>query len=162
MDDRVIESSRSKILLCLAGSLVFSIGGLALVRGEDVSTAWRLWPLVIFFGLCALVFLALLIRPQRLVLDATGFSVEGGFARSPSKIAWSDIDEFFVWRLPRGGRSVAYRYRPDARNVPGTVRASRAFGADGALPRPWRSNPDALAAELNAYREQAIRQAQAS
>lgn len=162
MEDRIIESSRSKLLLCLAGSLVFAVGCLALIMGEDSSTAWRLWPGVIFFGCCALIFLSFLIWPQRLVLDSTGFALEGGFAKSTRKVAWSDIDEFFVWRLPKGGRSVGYRYRSDAENIPKTARLSRAFGADGALPRLWRLRPEELAAELNAYRERAIRQAQNS
>jgi hypothetical protein len=158
MDDTVIQSSRGKILLYLVVSLVFSLGSLAMVQSDHSDGAWKLWLGGIFFGFGSLVFVALLIRPQRLVLDRTGFALEGGLVLSPKKVAWSDVDEFFVWRLPRGGKSVGYRYRPGAKNVPKIVKVNRAFGADGALPRAWPLGPDELAAELNAYRESALRQ----
>ncbi len=37
------------------------------------------------------------------------------------------------------------------------TKVNRAFGADAGLPRGWSKSPDAVAAELNAYRERATR-----
>ena len=156
MEVKVIQGSRGKVFFYIAISLVFSIGSLTLFQGDHSVGAWKLWLGGLFFGLGSIVFTILLIRPQRLVLDRTGFSLEGGLAMSLKKVAWSDIDAFFVWRLPRGGDSVGYRYRPDAKNVPKMVNVNRAFGADGALPRAWPMGPNALVAELNAYRERAL------
>jgi hypothetical protein len=90
-----------------------------------------------------------------LVLDGAGFCLQGGLIRSPRKISWRDVEEFYVWRLPRGGVMVGYRYRVGATNVPRIVKFNRSFGADGALPRSWPMGTNELVAELNAYRERA-------
>jgi hypothetical protein len=60
-------------------------------------------------------FIWLAIRPQRLLLDDDGFTVAGGFVRSPKKVLWRNVEKFFVYRLPKGGKLVAYTLLPQAR-----------------------------------------------
>jgi hypothetical protein len=114
------------------------------------------WVGLAFFGLGALIFLWVLIRPQRLLLDAEGFTVTGGLTRSPKKERWADTTEFFVYRLPRGGRMIGYDYRPGAARHPRMAAFNRRFGAEAALSKGWPKSPEVMAEELNADRFRAI------
>jgi hypothetical protein len=147
--------SRRKTAPYLGGSLAFLAIDLLLLQHPD-EDAWKLQLGLGFFGLCALVFVWLLIRPQRLLLDRQGFTVLGGFIRSPKKIPWRDVEAFFVYRLPKGGKMIGYNYRPGARKDSALARVGRAFGADGALPKGWALSPENMVVELNAYRQQAL------
>ena len=150
-----IRTSRWRIAVYLGGSLAFVAIALWLLQ-HPTQGAWKLKLGVGFFGLCAVVFVWLLINPQRLVLDDEGFTILGGFVRSPKKIQWRDIDGFFVCRLPRGGKMIGFNYRAGASPRRRLARFNRAFGAEAALPRGWPQSPEALAAQLNAYRAQAL------
>jgi len=150
-----LATARWKIALYLAGSLAFVAIALLLLEHPD-RDAWKLQFVLGFFGLCAVVFAWLLIRPQRLLLDPEGFTVVGGFARNPKKVRWRDIDEFFVYRLPRGGKMIGFNYKPGAREVSPIARLNRRLGADGALPKGWAQSPENVATELNEYRVRAI------
>jgi hypothetical protein len=147
--------SRWKIALYLGGSLAFVAIALFFLQHPD-RDAWKMQLGLGFFGLCSVVFVGLLIRPQRLLLDRQGFTLVGGFIRSPKNIPWRDVDAFFVYRLPRGGKIIGYNYRPGVREVSALARVGRALGADGALPKGWALSPEKMVAELNAYREQAL------
>jgi hypothetical protein len=69
--------------------------------------------------------------------------------RTPKRVAWADIERFFVYRAPRGGKLIGYNYLP-GRAPPSPLRGiARAFGADGGLPRNWTLSPEALVALLN-------------
>lgn len=108
------------------------------------------------FGSCAPFLLWLLIRPQRLRLDSEGFALEGGFVWSPKKVRWNDVDEFFVYRPPRGGKLIGYNYRPVARQGSPLSWLIRRFGADAALPKGWPRSPEKMTEELNAYRRSVL------
>jgi hypothetical protein len=149
-----IRGSVWKNALYLASSLIFVVGGLAMLREPDsVGTGWLC---LIFFGLGALVFLLLLIRPQRLLLDSQGFTLCGGLVRSPRLVRWRDIEPLFVYRLPRAGKMVGFNYRPGVGPDTAMARIARRLGADGALPKGWPMSPDALADHLNAVRANAL------
>jgi hypothetical protein len=150
-----IATSRWKLALYLAGSLAFVAIALRLPP-QPHRDAWKLQLGIGFFGLCAVVFAWLLIRPQRLALDAEGFTLLGGFVASPKKVCWRDIDEFFIYRLPRGGKMIGFNYKPGVRPVSPLVRPHRLRGADGALPKGWARSPEEMVAELNAYRRRAL------
>lgn len=111
-----------------------------------------------FFGLGAVVFTCLLVRPQRLTLDQEGFCLSGGLML-PSrvkKIPWRDVKEFFVWRSGRGNKMIGLNFQPDASERSKFVRFSRtAFGADGALPGLWLGGVENVVEELNDYRARA-------
>jgi hypothetical protein len=112
----------------------------------------KTWLGVIFFGLGVLVFSWLLIRPQRLSLDAEGFTVAGGMIRTPWKIRWQDVSEFLVIQLPRGGKMVGFNYVPGARKTSALSRVARMSGADGGLPKSWPGSVEDMVDELNDYR----------
>jgi hypothetical protein len=150
-----IVGSRWKIALYLAVSLGFVAIGV-LMLGDPEEAAWKALLGLGFFGLCALIFLWLLIRPQRLLLDGQGFTIGGGLVRSPKLVRWRDIEPFFVYRLPKGGKMVGYNYRPGARSDGMLAQISRRLGADGALPKGWPMSPEALVDDLNAFRARAL------
>jgi hypothetical protein len=110
-----------------------------------------------FFGLCALVFAWMLVRPNRLLLDNEGFTQLGGFVRNPKKVLWAEIEEFFVYRLPRGGKMIGFNYRPGARPTSRLTKLNRWAGADGALQRGWPGSPESMVQKLNDLRLQATR-----
>jgi hypothetical protein len=154
MDTREIATSRGKTALYLAMSLAFVAIALFGLQDPDRASS-KLQLCLAFFGLCSVVFVWLLIRPQRLLLDSEGFTLLGGFVRSPKKVCWCDIDAFFVYRLPRGGKMIGFNYRPDAPRG-AVVRFARRLGAEGTLPKGWPIGPDKMVAELNAFRLQAL------
>ena len=155
MGPRVITTSRSKIVLYLATSLTFVAAVLWLLQ-QPHRDAWKLELALGFFALCTLVFVGLLIRPQKLLLDQDGFTIVDGLVRTPKKTRWQDIDEFFVYRLPRGTKMIGFNYRPGARAASPMVRFNRRFGAEGALPAGWAQSPEQMIADLNQYRLQAL------
>jgi hypothetical protein len=156
IETKQIQQSRLKTTIAFLGSSAFVAIAVLLPREAGQSNDWRWW-CGAFFGLCTAVFCWLLIRPQRLTLDQQGFTVGGGLVRSPKKILWRNIDPFFVYRLPRGGKMIAYNYKQGAER-PRTLlmKLNGRLGAEGSLPRLWPGSPDHLVEELNAYRQQAL------
>jgi hypothetical protein len=151
-----IIQSRLKTSVAFLGSSAFVAIATLLPSQAGESNDWRWW-CGAFFGLCAVVFCWLLIRPQRLTLDREGFTVRGGFVRSPKRIPWRSIDPFFVYRLPRGGKMIGFNFRPGAEPRHTLLRKlNRRLGAEGSLPKLWPVPPDQLVEELNAYRQRAL------
>lgn len=147
--------SRWKIVLYLGVSLMFVATALFALRHPD-EDAWKMQLCLGFFGPGSVVFMWLLIRPQRLLLDRQGFTLVGGLIRTPKTVAWRDIEPFFVYRLPRGGKMIGYNYREGVREVSAMARLGRALGAEGALPKGWPMSPEKMVVELNGYRERAL------
>ncbi len=150
-----ISGSRRKAVLYLVGSLAFVAIGLWELRHFDGRIGTPHFVLA-FFGLCAVVFAAVLIRPERLVLDDEGFTRRGGIVWSPKKIYWRDVDRFFVYRAAWGVKMVGFNYKPGARDVPSTAKLNRLFGAEGALSTFWARSPEKMVEELNAYCSRAM------
>jgi hypothetical protein len=109
-----------------------------------------------FFGLCALVFAALIVWPQRIVVDSEGFALHGGLIFSPRKTLWRDTEPFFVCRLGSYRKTIGFNYRSGARDRSTLLRVNRSLGADGALPMLQRGSAEELVQELNAYRLRAL------
>ena len=149
----VIEGSRGKTLLCFVGSLAFtSVGFLTL---SDPKTDVKAWFCILFFGLCTAVFAWLLARPHRLILDERGFTLDGGLRRSPKTTAWSDVEVFLVYRLPKAGKMIGYNFTPAVRKNTMMARMARKFSADGVLPKGWSMSPEEVVETLNAHRARA-------
>jgi hypothetical protein len=149
-------SSRGKIIASLIGSLAFVAIAIFVPDSRSQSDLWR-YGCGLFFGLCAVVFLWLLVRPQTLTLDAEGFTVAGGFVRSPRKTLWREIEGFFIYRLPRGGTMVGFNFAPGIRPTTALMKLNRRLGVDGAVPRLFPGSAESLAEELNSYRDQFVR-----
>ncbi|MFT4251640.1 MAG: STM3941 family protein [Caulobacter sp.] len=155
MQRKIIESARWKLALGLAGSLAFTAVGVWLIGDAKSDESLMPWLCMLFFGFCALAFLLQLLRPQRLVLDADGFQVEGG-VKPGKKVAWGEVEAFFAWRLPKGGTMAAWRLREEARPRTAPVgNFGRGPGVDGVLPRTLALGTKALLAEMEAWRTRA-------
>ena len=155
IEPREICASRGKMLIYLVIALLFVGIGIWMIRDSTDSRSLG-WITLGIFGLCAVVFLFQIVRPYRLLLDRDGFTLSGGVARSPRSVAWRDVDKFFVYRLPRGGKMIGYDLVPEAQKHNFMGDLNRRLGADGALPKGWRGSPDKFVDELNAYRSQAL------
>jgi len=152
LPNKTFVASRTKSMALFLVSIAFVAIAVFLPQTPSGSGAWRVGAAA-FFGLGALVFAWLLVRPQRLILDSDGFTMTGGLVISPKTIRWSDVDRFFI--LPLGTRMIGFTYRD--RSHPALLRNlnRRATGADGALPASWNADPDKVVEELNAYRQRA-------
>ena len=150
-----ISMSRWKMAFYFGVCLSIFLFALSLLQNPE-RDAWKRQLVLAFFGLGAIVAIRMLIRPLRLLLDDEGFTLLGGYVWSPKKTSWRDIDDFFVYRVRRGGKMIGYNYRPEARPVSPLLRLSRLTGADGALPGGWVRSPEQVVDELNAYRLRAL------
>jgi hypothetical protein len=90
-------------------------------------------------------------------LDQEGFSLSGGLLRAPTKVAWSDVTNFFVLQVRPGTSMIAFNYSTNASNKPrGSALSRRISGADGALTGVWSGSNAAVVEKLNAYRQRAL------
>ncbi|MXO57958.1 hypothetical protein GRI89_00145 [Altererythrobacter salegens] len=144
-----LTSSRGKAAIGLIGCLAFV--AISLFAEQSGDTSWKLQAGGIFFGLCALTFVAMLIRPHRLRLDPEGFTLSGGLTRTPRKIGWRHVGEFYVRPLSHGASMVAFKYADEA-----VVPFGGVLGKSGGIPGVWPDGPDALAYMLNDYRDAAL------
>ena len=149
-----ITGSRGKTLLYLAISLGFVAIGTFLFRAPGQTTI--AWLCTGFFALCAAMFAWLLVRPHTLTLDEGGFTLSGGMVREPKTTPWRDIEGFFVYRLPKGGKMIGYNFAPGVRKDTVMAKIVRGLAADGVLPKGWPQSPDEMAQTLNAYRARAL------
>ncbi len=156
MPSETIVQSRWKTAVLLLISIGFVAIGIYLLT-QPVSQRHLLatWGAIVLFGLGVPISAVSIVRPRTLTLDAEGLSMAGGLQRAPTRIAWSDIDSFSVYRLPRGGKMIGVRYR-EGRGPQGMLASAlRAVGPGGALPTGWALSPDAVVERLNAWRAKA-------
>jgi hypothetical protein len=153
---QVYRSSSSRLWVMLFGSLGFvAVAIFNATRGGNLTVA------VLgagFFGLNAVIFGALLLRPQTLVIDRDGFELGGGLLRAPHRTAWRDVRGFRVWRSGRwfGPKLVAYDYRAGWEPAPEAPRAAKLLKfnrdrgwPDAALPGMRTLSASALSEKLN-------------
>jgi hypothetical protein len=157
LEPQTITESRLKASGSLAVSLVFFVIGLVWLRHPDgLEELVMAWLCVVLFGFGVLVMTLLMVRPMVLRLDADGYTLSGGLMRAPRQTLWRNIEPFYIYQLPRGGRMIGYNYvagyKPD--NL--VKKFNRAFGAEAALPRGWPSSPEKMVTLLNDYRARAL------
>jgi hypothetical protein len=148
-------SSRRKTVLMLLGSLSFVAIAFFLPGPPDRTLFWS----GVFFSACSAVFIVLLLRPQRLVLNDEGLLLSGGLQRSPTKIAWRDVSEFFIVPIRPGTSMIGFNYANALNRPRGAAFSRRISGADGAISGVWPGSKKALVDQLNAYRERAQKNA---
>jgi hypothetical protein len=150
---RTIKASLFKASLQLVMSLVFVAVGLMIVRIDPVGLMGLAgWLVLLFSGLGAAIFVVLLVRRRSLELDAKGFTLRGGLIRFPRKVLWRDIEPFFLYRLPKGGKMIGYKFVPASRKEMALERAADSLEADDAMLDEWPRSPEKMVEELNAYR----------
>lgn len=112
-------------------------------RPEGAWGAMFGWFAVAFFGLGVCLSLALLARPQTLLLDSAGFTLAGGLNLKPQKTAWRHVERFFVNHegfLSPGTVGLRYRGLPGERILSGA----------------WELPTREMVARLNSYRARAL------
>jgi hypothetical protein len=147
------------LLSCaMTGASIFIL--LLFSASNRPEAAWGVmfgWFAVAFFGLGVCLSLALLARPQTLLLDSVGFTLDGGLIRTPQKTAWRDVERFFVYRQGFTSPSmIGFDYAADRAPNHWLLKYSRAVGLEGALPDGWAMPTREMVARLNAYRERAL------
>ncbi|HEY5071356.1 MAG TPA: hypothetical protein VII63_04925 [Caulobacteraceae bacterium] len=152
-----ITASRLRTAVYLA-IFVVMLAALApsLLRPESGTRLFWTWAGCAFLGVGVLVFSWMQVRPQVIGLDANGLTLAGGLVRTPLKIAWRDIEPFFVFDLPRGGSMVGFNYAPGRQPDSPLAGFASGFGADGALPGSWTPSTKDMVAKLNDYRRRAL------
>lgn len=93
-----------------AGYLIIFIG-LAIVGGfmaADGDTVMGV-AAVLLGSAGSAVFAALLIRPQKLIIDEKGFALTGGIKKEGYRFRWQDIESFGVMRV-RSAKMVGYNF----------------------------------------------------
>jgi hypothetical protein len=154
---RTIKASCFKASLQLVMSLVLVAVGVMMVRIDPVGLMGLVgWPILLFSGLSAAIFVVLLLRRRSLELDARGFMLRGGLIRFPRKVLWRDIEPFFLYRLPKGGKMIGYKFVPASRKEMGLERAADSLEADDTMIDEWRRSPEQMVEDLNAYRHWAL------
>lgn len=162
-EERYVQSTRWTLVMLLlgcamTGASIFIL--LLFIASNRPEAAWGVmfgWFAVAFFGLGVCLSLALLARPQTLLLDSAGFTLAGGLIRRPLKTAWRDVERFFVYRQGFASASfVGFNYATDRAPNHWLLKFNRAMGADNVLPDGWALPTREMVARLNAYRERAL------
>lgn len=148
-EERYVQSPRWTLLMLLLSCVMTGASIYILLlfnasnRPEGAWGAMFGWFAIGFFGLGVCLSLALLARPQTLLLNSAGFTLAGGLNLTPQKTAWRHVERFFVNHegFP-SSRTVGLRYcgLPGARILPGE----------------WELPTREMVARLNAYRERAL------
>jgi hypothetical protein len=161
MDEaQVIESSeivlhpdKRRAALYLSASLAFVIIGITQVAGHKASVVG--WSCVLFFGICAAVFLAQFFPgASYLRLRSEGFMFCSLFRKSPL-ILWRDVSDFRVVRLPPSGKPLVVFDWHAAPNRGVRQLNRRLVDATDGLPDSYGLRPDQLAELMNAWRSHA-------
>ncbi|MGZ9409796.1 MAG: hypothetical protein ACXW3J_04120, partial [Methylocystis sp.] len=162
-EERYVQSTRWTLVMLLLGCAMTgaSIFILLLFSASNrPEAAWGVmfgWFAVAFFGLGVCLSLALLARPQTLLLDSAGFTLAGGLIRRPLKTAWRDVERFFVYRQGFASPShIGINFAANRAPNHWLLKYSRAVGLEGALPDGWALPTREMVARLNAYRERAL------
>ena len=149
-----IQTSLVKTIICLIAALTSIFLMLAISPMTQLKTSLGLVLSLIALALTAIF----IIFPFRLILDEEGFQFVRPPTRASGKVLWKNTGEFSVARI-RAGRSfntyISYTYHdPDLDFL----------GVSQSLSRPkyiamlgWPKSAPQLAADLNAYRAQALK-----
>jgi hypothetical protein len=144
-----LRTSRTRALLLLAGSLTFVGCGLWFSVDHPVIGYGN----VVFFGLCALVALALLLPGSSFItLNREGFLFASLFRKH--EVRWQDVVEFRTIRVGLN-TMVGWNYA-GAANAHATLRSvnQALSGVDAALPDIYGMRADDLATLLETIRAQ--------
>lgn len=151
MSETVIQGSRGKSAVMLLVSGLFVLGGILMIRDPDVSRAVA-WLCLGFFGFCALVALATMVQPNRLVLRERGFTATALWRSFD--VAWDDVEVFYVWKNPAAHQKLAaWRYRAGRAPRGALAAMSDSLGAQGSVPGLYGLSTPALVELLNSRLE---------
>jgi len=154
-DTLVFRTARWKTALATAASLIFVMAGLwalhapaeefrrpeVMVRGVAILS-------IVLFGGFAVIGFAKTMQPDLLILDRTGFRIQGVFSRP--RIPWTDVAAFTMIQV-RGRDFLAWELKPEARH---RYRAPlwRIGDSDGHLPSALEKPQDEVLRALTNWR----------
>lgn len=143
----VLRPKRAKMAGLGLGTLLFVLTGLWMVRDGDAFG----WLIVGFFGLCLLVFLALLLPGAAyLALDSEGFTMCSLFRAHT--LRWADVTGFGIGRVLTN-KMVMFNFVDSYRPTPGLrTLNSNLVGFEAALPDSYGLSHEALAQLMNQYK----------
>jgi hypothetical protein len=150
-DTLMLRPRRAKWLVLLAVSLAFTVGGVVMARNGKTEGYLG----AAFFGLCALVALALLLPGTAyLRLTPLGFEVRSLFRSSQTR--WADVAEFRAGRIGLNAM-VVFDFAPSyVRAKKLRAVASVLTGVEGAIPDTYGYSTKDLAGLLNEWRSRAM------
>jgi len=143
----VLRPSRVKSLVMLLIGVAFTAGGIVMVRD---GARWG-WFVLIFFGLCTVVFISLLLpNSAYLRLTPEGFEIRSLYRSFRNK--WTDVTSFRAGRVGLNPMVMitfapTYQRGRTARAV-----ADALTGGEGGLPDTYGHSAKELAALLNEWR----------
>ena len=130
-----------------AGSAVFAAIGVVMVANRDA----RGWLAIVFFGLCAVVGLAILVRPSQLKIDDEGMT-SVHLWRS-DRFEFSECSEFRSWKNPVARRQSLVVFDWNGVRNKRLARLSKGLsGCNSALPDTYGMTAESLALILNQRR----------
>lgn len=144
--------SRLKFVLLLIVCLLFSFGGIYMVR-DGASGGWAV---LLFFGLGVLVCIAIVLPGANgLTLGPDGFEVRSMYRGARTR--WQDASGFMSAQIPPYGHNMVVY--DDATIKPGMLAKANVgmTGRNAALPDTYGMNADGLAALMEAWRARALR-----
>jgi hypothetical protein len=142
--------SRKKWLLVFAGCAAFAVVGYLMIRSNE----GKGWLVLIFFGLGALVALAVMLPGRWLTLDGNGFEAKDLFRQRRGR--WPDVSGFKAVRIPPSGTEVVVY--DDAAQRSGTLAAANAAitGRASWLPDTYGLKADDLALLMERWQRRAV------
>jgi hypothetical protein len=144
--------SRRKWLLVLAGGLLFTVGGVLMVRSGD-QIGW--FPLIFFALVAVVATAAMLPGAGALRLDREGFEVTTLFRRHRSR--WQDTTGFMAARIPPAPqRWVVFDDLTQSAKRLAKINVE-IIGRNGALPDTYGLSPDDLASVMAQWRERVLK-----
>jgi len=152
-DERLVfDASRLKTVVLLLGCVMFLCVGILFAQDGD---RWAIVVIIISAFGCLILLSMLVPGNMRLTIDSGGFELKGPF--SSMKLAWSDVDEFYVGYVhtgPSTSKLIAIKYSQSyEKQRTGRKVAARATGMEGAIPNHFKKSPEELCAILNSYKQ---------
>lgn len=146
-EEIVLTVPRRNMVFLVVGGSVFTAGGILMIA----SGAAAGWFVAIFFGLCLVVGVGLLLRPSRLTIDRTGMT-SVNLWRS-DRFEFADCSEFTTWRNPAAPSQQLVVFDWTGVRHDSLARLSTGIaGRNAALPDTYGMSADDLAHLLNQRR----------
>jgi len=146
------------ITAAMGGVGCFAFGAV----GIAIHDLWKWFFLAIscFCGFAAAYWVGLVVRPLRLAVSLDGLRLSGGWLRSPRDVLWGELDgPFGAFAVGKGNEVIGYNFSDGFRKGDRRSQYRREhFLPDATLPGVWKLTADEMAAELNSYRDRALRE----
>lgn len=140
----ILVAPRRKLIRLSAIACVFTAGGVLMIASGEAAG----WFVSIFFGLCLLIFIAMLLRPSRLTIDDVGMTSVHLWRRD--RYEFVDCSGFTTWRNPFAPSQQLVVFDWTRARRTRLARLGRGFaGRNSSLPETYGMSASDLAHLLN-------------